>query len=311
MADTTDFSELYNAVGVVENISSGYRITVTADDGFVFDNPLNYSVSMGYGMWNDNAFTTDKELSDDRKTIIFTASKTVRWVKGTAVRTVKELSTFVNLYHVTDDMLSQLSKVRFINLQSGQLYDYGSYIYKAYTVDFDLSELDTDTNAEIMFGSYNTKVKAPKLNNYLYTVDLGSITITPKYNSKLDYNNTVIYIYLPYVKRLVLDVNEVMGKTLYITLNCNLYDGVGNYIIKTDDKVITTLDVTFSNNIPLMQKNNDLGTLVNGISLYDLNDIFTPIVKVIREIPVELITNANNVEREMIKDLINQGIINR
>ncbi len=312
MAITTDFSELFFATGIVEQTSSGYKFTITADAGYVFDSYLNYSRSMGYGMFDDNCYTTDEDLSSDRTTIIFETSSAVRWVKGSAVQATKEISTFTNLYHVTENILSELSKVRFVNLSTNELYDYGTYIYKVYTVPFDITALDTSTKSEIMFGSFNTKVSAPKLTDYLFNVDLGSIPIVPKYHSKLDYNNTTIYLYLPFVPRTALDVNEVMGTTLEIVLQCNMYEGTGNYLIKTNGTVILTVPVTYSDTIPIMQKNTyDMGGIIGNIAVHSMNEVTQPFIKIVREIPVEVITNANNAEREMIKQLINDGIINR
>lgn len=329
-ASKTTMFYLSGGIGTVTDDSiTSYTVTLTAKGNRTWKEPNKVT----YYVYNENtdtmvSFNATDSMLNDSSTIITITSTTgiITAVIGTAEEDSIELGKLVNIYDVTPNILSEIAEGRFkyhentYTSTSANSYDYGTYIYDLYGVDFDYSDNLTVDEYDIKLGSWNTGLKAKKISNYRYDLDLGSIEVLQKYNSFYDYLNTATYIYLPYVGRSSIDVNEVMGKTINITLKCDFYSGEGTYILKdnSDGRVIYTIPVDFSDSIPYMTKGDILSSttsgqqrIVNGVQSKEDNDIITPYIKIVRNKPIILssTTSMNDYEKGLINDLISEGII--
>ena len=128
--------------------------------------------------------------------------------------------------------------------------DPNEYIYYLRCYPFDITLLDTDPSrpkADVYFGHEQSNFKMHYLTaDYKTSLNLGTFTISPVFNSYLDYAPfTKITIYLPYISFIELDTNEVMGRTLSVDylfdldnaealVTISIIDTPNPYVIRTE-----------------------------------------------------------------------------
>ncbi len=308
-------------------------ITVIADDGY----QLNSNVVL-YDSSSHITYTFNNFIEDNTKCVIsHTVSGDIR-ISATAIKKTEKLSSFANLYQVTNSVLTELSKVRFYKMsgQSSEIVDYGSFITNLYKLPFELPETMVADVGNIQLGDYDTRVASDILSNYVYLVSLGSITVNEKYHNVYDYKDTVCKLYLPYCETLDIETHYVMNHTLNILYKIDLYSGVCTVIIVSDftNEPVASRTFTIGAKIPFMQTQNNtsVGTIDNVLD----NNIFTPFIEVVRNIPynvdtifgqetvdfgtlenykgylkvsdVELNINAPNEEKSEIEMLLKSGV---
>lgn len=67
---------------------------------------------------------------------------------------------------------------------------------------------------------------AAPLTSEFRTVDFGTITINESWNSFLDYSNTSVSLYLPFIGVVDLPINEVMGSTINVQYTIDFFTGM-------------------------------------------------------------------------------------
>lgn len=246
----------------------------------------------------------------------------------------KTLSGFVNLYKVDDEILADLSKVRF-KVNGTEIVDYGQFILSLYVVNISLDSIVQSTKS-IILGNYDTNIVAPQIVDYKLPINFGTINVTSKYNNAYDYINTECMLRLPFLDSTILDNDYVINQTLTIeglldiysgTLTVNVYSTFTDGIVYSDSANIVT-------QIPFIQSQNN--SVVNNLSNVNTNLIDSPCVEVTRNIPyytndifgketvdycllseisgycevnrIELETSATNEEKTLIISILEDGI---
>ena len=75
-------------------------------------------------------------------------------------------------------------------------------------------------------GTYTCTTALPVVTHQFHEIDCGTLRIEPAWENYLDYSPyTRIMIYLPYVGTRELDVDEIMGHTLYVKYRIDCYNG--------------------------------------------------------------------------------------
>ena len=92
---------------------------------------------------------------------------------------------------------------------------------------FDLTTICNSTSVtDIYFGSYKMEnVSAKKVSTRSGYKELGSTYIKPTFYNWLDYKAAHIYLYLPYIGFVELDINKYLDKTLKIIYMVDLHSG--------------------------------------------------------------------------------------
>ena len=125
---------------------------------------------------------------------------------------------------------------------------------------FDLSTVCTASSVtDIYFGSYKMEnVSAKKVSTREGYKELGSTFIKPTFRSWLDYAATHIFLYLPYIGFVELDVNKYLNKTLKIVYLIDLHSGECEVSLCADGLLMDT----YSGQIGIKQPvtYNDLST---------------------------------------------------
>lgn len=120
---------------------------------------------------------------------------------------------------------------------------------------FPFSISGTDEN--IMLGNVSTGVNGAKVSNdYSYKKTIGSMSITKKYNSFLDYAPfTKLSIFLPFIGYKELDTDVYMGRTLKVEYITDLVTGACKAILYADNIPTDDFDGSMGIDIPITGSN--------------------------------------------------------
>lgn len=307
-------------------------ITVIANEGYQLNSNIvlydaGTSVTSSYSDFTD----------ENTKCVITHNVKGNLRITATAIKKTEKLSGFANLYQVTNNVLNDLSKVRFYKMsETSQTVDYGSFITNLYKLPFELPETMVADIGSIQLGNYDTKVDSDILANYVYLVPLGNITVQEKYHNVYDYKDVLCRLHLPYCDSIDLQTEYVMNHTINILYKIDLYSGNCTVIVISDftNEPVATKTFNIGAKIPFMQVQNN--SVVNSIDNILDNNVFTPFIEVVRGIPynvetifgqetvdfgtlenykgylkvsdVELNINAPNEEKSEIEVLLKSGV---
>lgn len=197
---------------------------------------------------------------------------------------------FITLYKPSSDNMVSLANVRFYKDISGNYIDLGQYISNVYRTFF---TIPTSKSATLNLGGYSTDINTPVIENDTITLNCGSVEVTGKYNNVMDYNNTTIEIFLPFVGIVTLDTSKCIGKTLTLTYIVNLVNGKGIITLIDNDNIIVyngSCECTFK--VPY--KVNQLDTIQGDISIesnYLLG--FTPYIIIRRDKSIDIPTKSD------------------
>ena len=345
--DITQFPRVIPKVlitGTLKNCTCNYTnnevivenkdIVITADTGYEFKNQYTY---LDYNIENTMV------KSDDRTTLTIPYSSVSQLgnieLNDNYVATVpvETIGGFCNLYKVTEKELTQLSKARFDkDVSAGTIIDYGSAITQLYILPLAIPAELIGDKSNIILGSLDSKVESTLLNNYIYEIDMGSITVPEKYTNVYDYINTTVTLRVPFFSAITLDVENVIGHTISIKYTVDLYSGNVTMNVTSDftGSIIYSSTQNIVTQIPFVQKQNN--GIVNQLSNVYKYLIATPVIEVVRNIPyddtaefgkgsvwsgilgeiegycevnkIQLNTSATNEEKEDIIDLLKEGV---
>jgi len=118
----------------------------------------------------------------------------------------------------------------------------------------------------VKIGDVDTGISMPYISRQFVEKDLGSITIDPVIGSFMDYSQTRVSIYLPYVGFRTLDTADVMGTTLSIKYIIDVLTGGCNAVVNVSGKgAIYQFNGSCIANVPLSQINYS-GAIQNAVS---------------------------------------------
>lgn len=148
-------------------------------------------------------------------------------INSFSLPTIRYNSAFTNTYEVAYATLKSLSDYFWNPLTSFERYftKADDAILSCYLLPIPESALGTLSTYNITVGNKETGYTGKLLSGGI-TLDCGSITVSEYSGSFLDYNQyTQISLYLPYMGTVSLDANIVMGRTINVKYNIDLYSG--------------------------------------------------------------------------------------
>lgn len=260
------------------------NIIIKANDGYKLNGVVNVKNVITHGY---NNFTDGDTICNIPFDVRFDGAV---YIQAQAIKKTEQISTFTNLYRVTNDTLSKLAKVRFRDSGSN-IVDYGTFINNLIKIPFALPDDMIADIGDIQLGNYDSNVKADVLQTYIYSVNIGKITIPEKYGNIYDYKETNCILHLPCSENMVIPTEYVINHTLTIEYKLDLYSGncTVNIISDFTNEIVDSKTFNIGIQIPFMQEQNNsvVSTLKNIID----NGVKTAFVEVVRNIPY----NVNSV----------------
>ena len=228
---------------------------LTANDGTYFKTVPQMQYTSGNVVDNDNF---DFTVSEDKKTATIeqklSYSKesielaTISFVGSTTPE--KEITGYgsINVYRVNDSILNQFSKARFItdNGESGLVYDrdLGDYVNRLHKVFCDVGEV---TGTTIKCGNYDTLINADSINEAVFTLDFGNVSLPVNNSDSSDFNATV-KVFVPFKGFVAVD-SDFIGKTLNLKYDIDLVSGDGCYKLSIGDIIVSQDVVKVSSDV--------------------------------------------------------------
>ena len=247
---------MYGDTGFLEKDENGLYDKVTSGDGSTFTVKEGEDGSKIVTSDDDDGYSDDKD--DDEKD-----NDTSDVSSGIGVLTTT--------FKMTKDRLQQLGRF----LWGSNIFDNFSLICNN-PIENIIScksiplSLDGSTQ-KIVLGNVDTGVNGDKVSNNFAKQNIGSITITEKYNNFLDYAPyTNVIIYLPYVGFKELDTNLVMGKTLSISYTVDIITGGCLCQIKSNNVKLYEFNGNMGIDIPITASNRaqvEAGYISSGIGI--------------------------------------------
>lgn len=272
-----------------------FTFTITANEGYELNGTVTYKIG--------NLTRDYSHFENENTTCTITINDTgdVTLKNAEAIKKVTKLTTFVNLYKVNDDILTQLSQVRYRDYDSNKI-DYGTFISNLISIPFEISDTMIAGSGDIELGFCDSGIPAPLLSSYILRVNVGSIHVPEIYNNVYDYIDTQCVLYLPFTQQITLDAAYVVNHTLNIEYVINLYEGNGTVNIVSDftNEKIASTTATFASKIPFMQ--TDLNKVYGDIQQFINNEIYQAYIEVTRYIPY-------NSENMFGKPTVDYGIL--
>lgn len=286
-------------------------------------------------------------LSSDFKTATYTRVDLGTDVNYGGIASLTEQKTNVvgtnNVYLINEDILKKVNAKRFKTVSDGGTseitYDYGQFILSLLNIPFTVPAENIILPESIILSNFDTGVSAPKINVDILTISLGSITVPATNNNLYDYVNTVALLHLPRMDSVAIELEYVIGHTISIEYLLDCYTGDATVNIYSDriDSPIITKSVNIGVNIPYANTHNTASLDNGNIEVGGDNGVTTAFIELVKvdsilkdglfTIPVideavlntatgfiqvenvELKTSALRNEKEMLINILNNGVI--
>lgn len=240
-------------------------ITLTADDGYIFDKDIIY---YSYAP-NEVAYIKDTAKATNKNTISFSMSAgayddlnnslhkpEIIAVANPAKEDVSTGLDSIHIYHMRNAELDNLSNKLISYFQttaSGdteiQDYDYTRFINQVYRLPFSIpSSIEVDTT-KVSAGLFNLNMNTKTIKVDHYDIDIGTIKIDSK--DATSYNAIKATLYLPFISSVQLDINDIVGHTISITYRINLLNGMNTLIVENENGLIYNQNVNIATNLQL------------------------------------------------------------
>ena len=319
------------------NSESEYILTVTSIEGYNFIG--NVPKIMTYSNMGDYREINLNYVNDSQYTITLVNLQSISHVTLQAIATknsaIKNKYGLINVYKPTLHELQMIAQNRFYKFEGNLEYiDTAKFLVSLIKIYCNVESSDKE---EVYFGQYKMGVKCDTVSTDIITLNCGSVTITEKYHNSLDYQNTTINLYLPFIGFINLEVTDYMNKEVYLKYQVNIINGESLAILSVNDTVIFTQSCDISFKIPFTMEdknfvesaitpntnylNNSAPYIIikrpkiisipayNDFNEYDSLSDYTGYVEV-SELNFNVIHNyITKTEIEEIKTLLNQGVI--
>lgn len=240
-------------------------ITLTADDGYIFDKDVIY---YDYDL-NSESYFKDTAKATNKNTISFSMlagayddlerqhkKPEIIAVANPAKEDVSTGLDSIHIYHMRNAELDNLSNKLISYFQttaSGdteiQDYDYTRFINQVYRLPFSIpSSIEVDTT-KVSAGLFNLNMNTKTIKVDHYDIDIGTIKIDSK--DATSYNAIKATLYLPFISSVQLDINDIVGHTISITYRINLLNGMNTLIVENENGLIYNQNVNIATNLQL------------------------------------------------------------
>lgn len=164
-------------------------------------------------------------------------------------------------YKPTKDILVELSKVRFykqipesvkvgeatIVVMKDEYVDTANYAVSLRKMYF---QIETTVTENICLGPYNTEIMCPVIGSDIITLDMGTIAIAGKYKNVMDYKNTDMSIFLPFIGFVDLSPSDFMDKAITLKYEINIINGDAMAILYADNEIMKMQNCNASYPVP-------------------------------------------------------------
>ena len=152
----------------------------------------------------------------------------------------------------------------------------------------------------ISVGRKQSSVVSHEAKKRFVILDLGKITVPPKYNNGYDYQNQSIKLYTPFVPPITIQNENAIDKTIHISYKIDISNGNLTVNLYNDDVLFFTGTNNVASQLPFL---NDIKNVtINRDTHFTDNDIRQPYIIISREAPILNSDYYPTNERGLIKE---------
>lgn len=256
-------------------LNENFVITIRANTGYEFQEPPTYQYSIDY-QYYDGKFIKVSEF-EYQKTFNF-SSYTKLSVSANAVKQsiVTDKYGILTVYNPDKEILKTMASKWFV--ASSTNADNTTAISYISTSDYIVSLIKlfchvvSDDWQELKLGPYSMGIDCPVIGTDTIMLDCGTIHITGKYQNAIDYENTEIEIYLPFVGFVSLKTSDFMDKDVNLYYQVNVINGDSLAVLKADGNIIYTATCNVAFQVPYRTNaNKDINRNINPNNNYLLD----------------------------------------
>ena len=194
----------------------------------------------------------------------------------------------IGIYAPTETQMLELASKRFYSPLEGEFKDYSEYIISYMKLYLNRDAITSYVQKTVKYGPYDTNITCDLFPDYVVEFDLGRVFIAETHGNSIDYEQTTLTAYLPYIGFVELPVHVFMNKAANLHYRVNVASGECIAIFSDDNGVLLqgfTGNMSFS--IPVRfnstLRDNSLSDSSPWYLLKDLN----PYIEARSQIPYE------------------------
>ncbi len=170
----------------------------------------------------------------------------------------------LTVYRPTIDELREISKVRWrqwdvsgstIGERTNPYIDTAQYVVHLLKLYVDITPVTRDT---LYFGPYDMGIECDIVGTDIVTLDLGTVNIKGVYGNAIDYENSEIQAYLPFIGFVSLSPDDFMDKTVSLHYQINVINGDALAVFTCDGNVVQSLSCNVSFEVPYQLTGSEL-----------------------------------------------------
>ena len=212
----------------------------------------------------------------------------------------------IGIYAPTETQMLELASKRFFSVAELEYKDYSEYIISYMKLYLNRDAITSFAQKTVKYGPYSTEITCDLFPDYVVEFDLGRVFIAETHGNSIDYEQTTLTAYLPYIGFVELPVPVFMNKAANLHYRVNVASGECLAVFSDDNGVLLqgfTGNMSFS--IPVhfnsTLRDNSLSDSSPWYLLKDLN----PYIEARSQIPSEPETPVFGVDDNRIDTLSN------
>lgn len=215
-------------------------------------------------------------------------SRNIKVVLKTKAK-VKRFTYGVNLYELDNtDLQALTNELPFKALSKWWQPESGftTFLFDLYKIPFSVAHF-RPPNKEHIIGGYEVKLaSAYVISEFILNVDVGVISVIPKYNNAYDFKVTHAKLHLPFVNEIFdLDIGYLMGEKLSINYKVDLFNGDMLIELKSTatNEIFQVFKVNVKYKVPIFMQYRE--ALTNQPENFLLSGLLRAYVEVFRPVP--------------------------
>ena len=304
---------------ILEN--STETITLTADNGYIFDDDIiYYSYDLNFGIYHKLTEKANKQnsIKIDLTTSSFydydklkdnpISSGNKPYIKAVATSpTVKPTGTkSISLYSMSDGELNTFMNSVLLQFNSSpdgtqtSLANFLDFVNQVYRIPLNIPNDLLTPVKQVHSGKWNINVNTNQITQDHFSINFDPIKVTPHYKNANDYNSITVSLVIPFTKEVELNINDVMNNTIKITYNIDLLQGKTTIIVTNDTGTIYTNQIDISTQLEFYGLYYD--KRVGGLNSTYINNVLQPYISISYHKPITNLISYSTNEHGMLKD---------
>lgn len=144
----------------------------------------------------------------------------------------------IGIYAPTETQMLELASKRFYSPVEGEFKDYSEYIISYMKLYLNRDAITSYVQKTVNYGPYNTNITCDLFPDYVVEFDLGRVFIDETHGNSIDYEQTSLTAYLPYIGFVELPVPVFMNKAANLHYRVNVASGECIAIFSDDNGVL-------------------------------------------------------------------------